>query len=821
VSSERDRQATELVRELASLEPRQCSERLESIRRDDPGLANAVTSLMNSPEGDHARQSASVPDGQSWIGRRLGPWLLVRRIGQGGMGEVLLAERADERFSARAAIKLVRIGPGKETLLQRFRAEGQILAQLDHPGIARLLDAGATEEGWPYLVMEFVDGETIDRHCLRSDCSLRRRLDLFLQVCDALEHAHAALVIHRDLKPSNIMVTSEGRVKLLDFGIAKLVQPTTGETGHRTEMALTPAYASPEQLRGEPTTTATDIHALGLLLYELLAGRSAFAGAADGTASWARRIVAEAPTPPSSALEGDPSRARAIRGDLDAIVLKALEKKPEKRYRSVEQMAADLRRHLARYPVLARQGNALYRLRRYVSRNRLPLAAACGVVVLIAASMLAVVLQGRVAQAERSLAEQRFSQVRTLANSMLFDIYDEIARLPGATRAGEKLVSQALSYLQSLAEHSSDDIELLRELAYAYERVGNIQGNPYLNNLGDTAGALASFRQALAMRQRVVDQIEAVPAGERREVYRELASAHDRIGEVLAWTGDPGGGRQAHLEARTIRAERLPGADEDPVVVRDLATSDFKLGQLERNMGNLEQARAYLDRSAAGFRRLHGYDPDDAHALGALSIVLNQQGDLALAAGEGERAHELYQESYRLGSLRVQARPDDAEAARDRLISLSRVGDALTVMGEHERALRVHEQVYEQTRRMLDSDPDSRRLRRDLIVADNKLAATHRSMGQLPQAAARMSRVIASSEALAAGDSANLAAQIELARALRRSAEIAVEAESTAVAVDFLERAAALLEQQRTLHPDSEEVDAERMEVARVRRRID
>ena len=352
------------------------------------------------PAGDPARPADPA-------GTLFGPYRVLRLLAEGGMGEVLLAERTDAEFTKQVAIKRIRPGLGTREILERFRQERQLLADLEHPHIARLLDGGSTSDGLPYLVMEYVDGVPLDRWCDERALSLEERIRLFLRVCDAVHFAHRNLVVHRDLKPSNILVDGAGQPKLLDFGIAKVLAPTAGaeaaDGAPRTVFrALTPRYASPEQIRGERITTSTDVYSLGVLLYELLAGRSPYRSA--GAGGLERAVCEETPTRPSrAASEGEePRRAHRLRGDLDTIVLRALAKDPERRYASAEDLAADLRRHLDGLPVSARPDTVAYRVTKFVQRNR---ALAAGVlaafVLLLAALTVTVDAQRRAAAGER------------------------------------------------------------------------------------------------------------------------------------------------------------------------------------------------------------------------------------------------------------------------------------------------------------------------------------------------------------------------------------------------------------------------------------
>ncbi|MDQ6894904.1 MAG: serine/threonine protein kinase, partial [Acidobacteriota bacterium] len=449
-------------------------------------------------------------------GARLGPWEIVREIGRGGMGAVYEARRADGDFTRRTAVKVVRPEIATPFFVERFRKERRILAGLDHPHIARLLDAGAAADGLPYVVLEYVEGEPLLEHCAARELGVAERLRLFRQICEAVDHAHRHLVVHRDLKPSNILVTADGVPKLLDFGIAKLLEPEIGSGPRATvtqSQLLTPEYASPEQFGGGRITTATDVYSLGVVLYELLTGRRPFHFGTSDPREIARLVGELEPSKPSVRVTrpeepsvrvppGAPGKlARRLRGDLDTIVMTAMRKEPERRYASVGQLSEDVLRHLEGRPILARKDTFGYRSSRFVRRHRAGVAAGVVAVAALGAGFVMTLQQKHAAEFERARAERRFNDVRKLAGSFLFEFHDAIQNLPGSTPARSLVVKRAQEYLDSLSAESANDPGLRRELAAAYQKVGEVQGEPGAANLGDTRGALRSFRKALAMRE--------------------------------------------------------------------------------------------------------------------------------------------------------------------------------------------------------------------------------------------------------------------------------------------------------------------------------
>jgi eukaryotic-like serine/threonine-protein kinase len=804
MSDDRTRQIHELMVRLTGRPRADMTQTLEVLKHSQPELHSRLTTMLGAEAGQEGHYHPLAEEG--WIGRRLGPWMLVRRIGQGGMGEVFLAERADQRFSGQAAIKLVRSGPGKDVLLQRFQSEGSILAQLDHPGIARLLDAGATEEGWPYLVMQYVKGLPIDLYCQRKQLGLNERLGLLMQVGSAVQHAHSMLVIHRDLKPSNILVTDEGQVKLLDFGIAKLIE-SGGHDGQTHELALTPAYAAPEQVRGEATSTATDVYAMGLLLFEILTGQPALQVDRTSLATMLDSVLNCRIPVPSEVLSGSRHRedrrlARQVRGDLDAIAAKALGREPESRYRSAGELIEDISRFRTGLPVQARGDSPAYLAAKFLSRYRWPLAAFMGLFVAVMAGFGMAVYQAEVARAERERAEQRFDQVRSLAGAMLFDIHDAIEPLPGATRARELVVRHALEYLESLSADAEDDPELLRELAYAWERVGGLQGNPFQSNLGDSRGAHQSYLRALALRETILAAINPEQGEEHRRASRELADSHDRMGEILEWMAQPAEAETHYQSARELRLAVFKAHPDDLQSLRQLAVSDFKLGNLARSRGKLDEARDRFQAALGSFRRILGFDPDDRHASGALSVILNALGDLEGQAERPAEALAAFQESHEIAGKRASAAPEDIDAQRDLMISLSRIGSAHEWLGDHQQALRINLQVREKTEALLQTDRSSRRFQRDLVVADGKLASTYQALGRSARAAEHIVKAIDLLQSMVDEDPANLSLAMELALRLQEASRIADLAGLPAEQREFLQRSVRVLDAVLIEQPD-------------------
>ncbi|KAF0247661.1 MAG: ppkA, partial [bacterium] len=448
------------------------------------------------------------------IGQQIGKYTIVKELGQGGMGVVYQATRNDIPDSKPVAIKLLRQGINRDMAL-RFHAEYRIMANLEHPNIARLLDVGTVDNGLPYFVMELVDGCAIDTYCKDKQLSTEERLKLFIKVCAAVQYAHLNLVVHRDLKPNNILVTADGNVKLLDFGIAKIIKSDNlyddiklTQTGLRV---MTPAYASPEQVRGGKITIYVDVYALGILLYKLLTDHLPYEFNGHTPAEIERVICEQDPTKASTIIrrtkttstseEKDNKRlAKKLVGDLDNILLMAIRKEPERRYSSVEQFAQDIEKYLKGFPTIAHRDSLYYRANKFILRNKLFLT----ITILIFSLSIGVIWQTTRAeqertrvQAQRQLVEARSKDVRDLTNALLFKYNDGLEKLAGATKLREEMITEALKYLDRLNQSSEQDSQLQYELAMAYQKVGDLQGRPFRINQGNLSSALESYKKSI------------------------------------------------------------------------------------------------------------------------------------------------------------------------------------------------------------------------------------------------------------------------------------------------------------------------------------
>lgn len=587
---------------------------------DDPVVREEVLALLRADGEDGVRTviDAQAPavlsdlsareaeiENQRLAGRVVGAFRLVEEIGRGGMGTVWRAQRVDGEFEQGVAIKLIRSGWDAAEMIGRFRAERQILAHLNHPNIAHLIDGGVTDDGLPWLALEYVDGTDLRRYCDDHQLHIEARLGLFLTVCAAVSHAHAHLIVHRDLKPSNLLVTRNGEVKLLDFGIAKLVDP---EAGHASlQRVFTPEYAAPEQVRGEAITTSVDVYALGLLLYELLTGRRPYKVAHSTPAAYERAILDQEPTRPSLAFANDDAgdlaaRAaqremspqhlrRELRGDLDAIILKALRKQPEQRYASVADFAADVGRYLKRRPVAARRGGWRYRGSRFLRRHAL---AAILTVVTLAGLVggLAVALwQAELARTQRDLARSE-SEKSSQTVQFLLDIFRSA---DPATTKGEKITAEEL--LESGAERAErfrfSDPDVHFDLLMA-------MGEAYLG-VGAAKEAFDLFNRALEV------QAKHLPDAARKRVHALTLLARSQ-GSL----DDLKGGARNLDEAASL----LPVEDAETELAADLLMTR---GINRMSQGEISTAIDDMARGTHLFVKLRGA-ADDTAASSAITL---------------------------------------------------------------------------------------------------------------------------------------------------------------------------------------------------------
>jgi tetratricopeptide (TPR) repeat protein len=718
---------------------------VESLIEADRGSAECIAGVV----GGEASKLLESPfqDG------RVGPYRIIRLLGRGGMGEVFLAARDDAHYQKQVAIKVVKRGMDTRDVLERFRHERQILAHLDHPFIARLHDGGATLDGRPYFVMEYVEGEPVDTFCRRNELDTEARLRLFLQICEAVAYAHRNLVVHRDLKPANILISSTGEPKLLDFGLARLVTADASETmpGSR---AFTPDYASPEQVRGQLVTTATDVYSLGAVLFELLTGKRAQEPAAVTPLEVDRAICQTDVRRPSLV-------APHLDADLDNIVLMAMRKEPERRYQSAGEFAADIERYLHRAPVLARPSSFRYSLTMFVRRNRWQVAAVAAVAVSLVAATVISGLEYRRAEAERvsavrdralaeaesqqarnarqaeanarlladrqrdeaqvqrAHAEQRLTDLTNLANRTLFDVDTAVQSLPGALAARQLIVKTTLDYLERLEKDASGDQRIRLVLSAGYYKIGLIQGSTYAPSLHDFVGARASFRKAEALLAPLYQTAPNDPDLMLRWIQIEdgLADTLFRLDNTKA-------------SAETYRA-LFPAAHRlgalrpaDVIAAKQEAWQHLWLAQTVRR-DESDLALDYTRQGIAMMRALLVHFPHDKILREDLAVGLAQAASIYIRMDELEQSAELYRQSIEMREELLRVDPHYAGLQRNLIVANGNYAVVLgapwsTNLGRFADARAAAARAVTLARAMVASDPEDANARYDLAMSLNR-----------------------------------------------------------------------------------------------------
>jgi tetratricopeptide (TPR) repeat protein len=736
----------------------------------DEELRREVVSLIASQESagvflsGPALAPTPAPEMSQGV-RRIGPYRVLGEAGHGGMGSVYRAIRDDDVFSKVVAVKLVGTGASPE-YLRRLAREREILARLQHPGIAMILDGGTSSEGWPYFVMEYVDGEPIDAYCDRLRLGARERLSLFRAICDAVHYAHQNLVVHRDLKPHNILVSGDCRPKLLDFGIAKLLpggaDPVRAPTATLMPV-MTPAYASPEQVSGQAVTTASDVYSLGVLLYELLAGRRPYEVSPDSMAQVIEVVCKVEPPPPSAVLArpaaGQPrwpvSRSQ-LEGDLDTIVLKALRKEPERRYLSALSLSEDIRRHIEGQPVLARGDTLAYRASKFVGRHRVAMAVAFLLVASLSGGLVTTAWQWRRAEANRVRAERRFADVRALSSSFLFDVHDAIADLPGSTAARQLVVDRSTLYLDSLAREARHDVGLQRELAAAYQRLGDAQGGAGAGNLGNTRAALASYDKAFTIRQALLRS-----PGEPDDV-QSMAFLAMKQSRVLSVIGD---WRRAEETARSAAdaMEALAVATGADLRGR-IGALYHQIGYIRARRGDRSGAVSALRKGLAASRAWSDAYPDDRDARANVARVETELAEQLGYGGEVRAAAELGRSAARILEELAALEPDNARYRRDLIFTLNVGTRAREATGDVAAANRDRRRAVALSEALVAAEPANQGDRIGLTYALQGLGAGLIRAGQVDDGLDHLVRAGRMAETTVAADPANAFARDRLAQ---------------------------------------------------------
>ncbi len=660
MTPERWQQVKALFDDVLEREPSQQQAYLDGACGGDDELRREVTALLTALADAGSRFDTPVLQTDPLIGRQFGAYRVLRRLGSGGMGAVYLAARADDQFRRLAAIKAIRPELLDANTRRRFENERHTLAALDHPNIVRLLDGGETEDGTPYLVMDYVEGQPIDKYCAEHGLSIPERLALFRALCAAVHYAHQNLVVHRDLKPANILVTPQGVPKLLDFGIAKLLRPeyAAGAVGltRTSAQPMTPEFASPEQIMGRPITTATDVYSLGVLLFHLLTGKHPFEGHSKTPYELERAICETQVGRPSESAA--PESAKLLRGDLDMIVLCAMRKEPQKRYASADHLAEDVRRYLSSEPVAARGDSLLYRVQKFVARNRAP----------VFGSLLAAVLLVSLAVSDhihRIDAERRFNDLHQFANWVIQDL--DGALREGLTPARAKVAQKGEEYLDGLHSDARGDRAVALDAVKGYLRIAAIRGSIFVANLGDRAAAQSPARKALALAQ------ELERAQPDNPDYRAaLSESYARVGDVT----------EAGADAIASYRKALEFAE--PKTLTEAAIWS-KIAALQQDRDPAAALASYRGCEIAAQAAVDA-DPSNVRARQLLAFAKENAGWAGLLAGLPNDAEKQVKDAIAIYEETNGPKPNE-RARRNLAITYKRLADIQKRAGEYPEAL--------------------------------------------------------------------------------------------------------------------------------------
>ncbi|MEP6903086.1 MAG: serine/threonine-protein kinase [Actinomycetota bacterium] len=878
MESEEWQKITELLEAALDLEPAKRREFCARIGATSPELQREVESLL-ACETDAEPFLASpavafstalfidedAPD--ALVGQQLGAYRIEREIGFGGMGAVYLATRNDGKFAQAVAVKMLKRELNTAAIRRRFQQEQQILAALDHPNIARLLDTGKCADGVPFLVMEFVAGEPINEFCERENLGLHERLKLFRTVCAAVSFAHQNLIVHRDLKPSNILVTKDGTPKLLDFGIAKLLTPEFEDSNAHTVTnlgAMTPEYASPEQIRGETVTTASDVYSLGVILYELLSAHRPFElktknakeilqiigdtepirpSEAIGSLKTAKddKITAENINPKTKHLTTNPKskiqNPKSLKGDLDNIVLKALKKDASRRYSSVEQFSEDIGRHLAGLPVMARPDTFLYRAEKFIARHKFGVVAAMLIFLSLLAGVSATVWQARRAEQQRLIVQQRFDEARKIANSFLFEIYPQIENLEGATAAKETLVKRALEYLDNLARQSGDDAALQRELAAAYEKVGDVQGMPDQPNLGDLKGASDSYQKAQNLRESLVannaenadlrDELatnyehqgiilwwlsetaqtvtfyeKALPLRRRlvaenplSAVYRKnLAGLLLDQGDVPSWNNNAAEAMKYFGEAKEILEKLVAENSNEGKLKASLARCLVRIGTSQKDLSDFDGAFSSFEKSQAIFAPLAADNPNNYDFERGLWEVKFGQCEIFITKPDHQKALETCSQLVDL-SESLNKKDTDALTEHDLASSYDYAGEALLLAREPQKAKNEFQKSLAINEKLAAESPADDENKRGIATSETNLGKADLQLGKYDAALKNQQKAQTILEEIVNNDKGNSVPRFDLANVFRQLGEISAKQKNSLQALAMFNRALEILRQ--------------------------
>ncbi len=841
MTEDRWRLTENLFHQAAELAPAQREDFLRQACGDDAELRADVESLIEADQVEDRpiiravkEGAADLAESSALIGVRLGGYRVVREIGRGGMGTVYLAERDDEQFTRQVAIKVVKRGMDTVDVLDRFRRERQILANLDHPYIGRIVDGGSTKDGRPYFTMDYVEGMALDQYLAERQPGVHERCQIFLRICEAVQYAHSKMTLHLDLKPANIFVTVDGSPKLLDFGVSKLLRPDVDNTATTHLRAFTPDYAAPEQLVSDTVSTMTDVYALGLILYEMLSGVRAHQFT-DQSMREMERVVCE--KDPKRLTEVAKDLPKAYAKDLEAITAKAMRKEPWLRYRSAEQFAEDLVRCWKGLPVLAREGNRAYLAKKFLSRNWQTIAAASLVALaLITTTGLALVQARRASQQQQlaeqqrqraeqqqqlaeqqkqmaldsqaretvsrklaemeaiqarrqqAIAERRFDVARELGSKLSLDMIETLRSLPGSMAARRTVLETGLRYFNELKKDAQDNPALMKEISRGYEFLGNVQGNPHYNNLGDAAGAMESYRKAFSIRERLPDKSQAFLA-ERIRMRVRIAQMQITGGQL----------KQAEATLREALAlGKTKGLVNNSAVQYTLTDVYGTLGQLKMQTGDYAAAIGPNEQALALCNEIKNSNRSGGSDL-CLSMTHARLAAAYLRLRREAEALKQVRASLAINQKLLDADPGNAIQI-DRVLgnfnSLSNIYSVNPNLGTEEEIKKNVDAMVDLTNRALAAEPQNSRALYQAMLAQNALGdwlRHHKDIsGSLPpyrRALELMQKYEATKAPALFAYEGLVVAHLRVAMALSLAGQLAEPLEHIRLAEEFIEKA--------------------------------
>ncbi len=726
------------------------------------------------------------------VGKRLGAYVIASLLGEGGMGKVYLAHRADGSFKQTVAIKIIRSTALSDRAITLFEQERQILSDLKHPNIAGLLDGGTTDDGLPYVVMEYVEGIPLDVYVRDQGLDIEDCLDLFLQICAAVEHAHQSLVIHRDIKPENILVTHEGQPKLLDFGIAKTFDDADGEGGQETELAFTPSYASPEQITGHKPTTVSDVYSLGIVLYQCLSGERPFNTRGLNTEQLKQRVTQQCFDTPSERLrQGADKRWKILRGDLDAIVLRALSADPARRYSSVARFAEDIRRYQSGLPVEARGNDSWYRFRKFLWRHKWLAAAASVVVVTLSASYVITLNQYHVAVAQRERADLRFEQARGLAQKVFYDVYDLMKDVQGTLNAREALAATGVDYLDKLAQDPYAPDDVLLDLGVQYTRLSDLYGGVGIANLGNTKRSTELLFKA----EEALKQLLSRHPDDRRALSEMIWVKRLLGNQMLAYKMDTAAAKRYILQGLAL-AEQGTSKELPPDGALASRKWNIRLDYLkvlnweDENQEALTLAHTYLQELNDPELQsdLPGYDAKRVYLIGL-------RGDLYADTDQTEQAIPDFLEALKYYTEVLKSAPGNSVYLVQALRLDANLARMYTRLQDWAKAEHYARAGLEVANRLVDLDPRDKASQRNRATLLQALAFSQSGGGASDKAQSTIESALHAYQTLSDAEPDNSSLQRDLAGALLDAGKIAIDGGDDHRACRYFQRSRNIWEQ--------------------------